>query len=294
MAQTQSRHLAYGCGTVRSRRTTSCPPANLEPRGYRLITAGARFSAPVTIVLSLLLSACGGGDASRATSSTPIPYPLAKAAVVEPRKEAAGLNGVLATKESGPVSASDLLISAQPRDVVTAAGQAASFSVTASGGAGPLQYQWQMDGVDIAGARASTYTTQVLSLRDSDAVYAVVVSHGGQRVTSIGARLTVNPGVATAVMTAPSITSQPRARTALVGQTATFFVRAETSGTPAYQWQRNRIPIPGATGASYTTGPMGLADNGSRFNVVLRSGSASTTSADALLTVTSAPTASGN
>lgn len=292
MVHIQRRHLACGTGIVRSR-TPSGPPESPGPQAYRRLTARARPLAPVTIGLSLLLGACGGGDAARMSSSTPIPYPLATVVVAEPRQEAVGPNGSPAPKESGPVSASDLLISAQPRDVETVAGQAASFSVTASG-AGPLQYQWQIDGVDIAGARASTYTTQVLSLRDSDAVYAVVVSHGGQRVTSIGARLTVNLGVAAAVTTAPSITSQPRARTALVGQTATFFVRAESSGTPAYQWQRNRVPIPGATGASYTTGPMALTDNGSRFSVVLRSGSASTTSADALLTVTSAPTASSN
>ena len=40
-------------------------------------------------------------------------------------------------------------ISSQPANVTVAAGQSASFSVTASGTA-PLQYQWQRNGVNIA------------------------------------------------------------------------------------------------------------------------------------------------
>ena len=48
-------------------------------------------------------------------------------------------------------------ISSQPANVTVAAGQSASFSVAASGTA-PLGYQWQRNGVNIAGATSPTYS----------------------------------------------------------------------------------------------------------------------------------------
>lgn len=262
--------------------------------GTRNRAARDQRFASVTLALSLLLGACGGGgDAAPISSSVPTQYQPTTVATSERRQEVVGSNGSPAPNPSESVSASGILISVQPRSVVVAADQAATFSVAASG-TGPLLYQWQLDGVDIVGAKASTYMTRGLSLRDSDSVYSVIVSNSGQRVASVGAKLTVNPRATVEVTTAPSITSQPRPRTGLVGQTASFFVMVESSETPAYQWQRNRVPIPGANGASYTTPPIAFTDNGSRFSVVLRSGAASTTSAEALLTVTSVVTTSSN
>ena len=87
---------------------------------------------------------------------------------------------------------------------------------------------------------------------------------------------------------APSITQQPRNVSVTVGQTATFRVKA--SGTPplSYQWRKNGADIPGATRATYTTPPTTLADNGSRFSVVISNGAGSVTSQDARLKVKSA------
>jgi len=49
-------------------------------------------------------------------------------------------------------------IAAQPVNQTVTAGQAAGFSVAATGTA-PLSYQWQKSGVNIAGANSASYTT---------------------------------------------------------------------------------------------------------------------------------------
>ena len=68
---------------------------------------------------------------------------------------------------------------------------------------------------------------------------------------------------------APAIFRQPESRLVTSGQTATFSVNA--SGTPplTYQWFLNDVPVPGATAASYTTGPLStMADGDAYFCVV--------------------------
>src|SRR5579883_2866120 len=47
-------------------------------------------------------------------------------------------------------------ITVQPMNQTVAAGQIATFSVTASGSA-PLAYQWQMNDADISGANSKLY-----------------------------------------------------------------------------------------------------------------------------------------
>jgi len=91
----------------------------------------------------------------------------------------------------------------------------------------------------------------------------------------------------------PAITEQPQNKTVTVGQTATFFAGASGAAPLGYQWQKNRVNIPGATFSSYTTPATTLADNGSTYRVVVSNSFGSVTSNEAVLTVTSnrAPTA---
>jgi glucose/arabinose dehydrogenase len=94
-------------------------------------------------------------------------------------------------------------ISSQPANVTVAAGQSASFSITASGTA-PLQYQWQRNGVNISGANASTYTLTATAA-DNGAVFRAVVSNSAGSITSNPATLTVPSNAApTGTITAPS------------------------------------------------------------------------------------------
>ena len=93
-------------------------------------------------------------------------------------------------------------ISSQPANLTVAAGQSASFTVTASGTA-PLQYQWQRNGVNIAGATSPTYTFNTIGA-DNGATFRAVVSNSAGSATSNAATLTVLINSApTGTITAP-------------------------------------------------------------------------------------------
>jgi hypothetical protein len=176
-------------------------------------------------------------------------------------------------------------ITTQPLATTVCAGDAASFSVTATGSS--LTYQWQENTgsgfVDISGATASTYSIMSPSASMNGYQYRVVVSGAClPPVTSVAAVLTVN--------TAPSISSQPASVTTPEGTDATFTVTAAGTGI-SYQWQEDAgsgfVNIAGATSSSYTKTAVTIAMNGYEYRVII-SGACmpSVTSADALLTVT--------
>jgi len=177
-------------------------------------------------------------------------------------------------------------ITTQPASLSVAVGAAASFSVTATGSA-PLAYQWQRNGVDIAGATAATYTVPVTVLGDNGAVFRVRISNLGGSVTSANATL----GVTGPTLSAPTITAQPQSVTVAVGQTASFSVSVTGSPAPTFQWRRNGVAIGGATASSYTTPAAATADNGAVFSVVVSNSQGSVTSNGATLTVNAGTTA---
>ncbi len=80
-----------------------------------------------------------------------------------------------------------------------------------------------------------------------------------------------------------AITTPPAGQTVPLGSSATFSVVAQ--GARVYQWRKDGIAIPGATGTSYTTPPIQGADSGSLYDVVVSGPCASATSAPAVLTV---------
>jgi glucose/arabinose dehydrogenase len=107
-------------------------------------------------------------------------------------------------------------ISSHPASVTVAAGQTASFSVTASGTA-PLAYQWQRNGANIAGATSSAYSL-VTTPADTGATFRAVVSNAAGSVTSNAATLTVlSNNAPTGTITAPANGASYRG-----GQTFTF------------------------------------------------------------------------
>ena len=71
----------------------------------------------------------------------------------------------------------------------------------------------------------------------------------------------------------------------MVGGKGKFSVKA-TGGLPlSYQWQKNAVPIAGATKALYTTPAAMKTDNGALYSVVVSNSSGSVTSNSAKLIV---------
>ena len=102
--------------------------------------------------------------------------------------------------------------------------------------------------------------------------------------------LTVGASVAAEVRadTAPVIVTQPSGQTVVAGSSVTFTAAASGAPAPAFQWKKNRMNIPGATGSSYSIA--GVTDNDSgNYAVVATNTSGAVTSNAALLTVLSAP-----
>ena len=129
------------------------------------------------------------------------------------------------------------VITAQPASVSAAPGTAATFTVAAAGMA-PLSYQWQKNGVNIAGATASSYTI-ASPVAASAGQYRAVVSNSVGSATSNAATLTV-----TAANTAPTaqILTPASGTTYVAGTTISFSGDATdleqgTLPASAFVWQ---------------------------------------------------------
>jgi beta-glucanase (GH16 family) len=170
-------------------------------------------------------------------------------------------------------------INSEPASSSVKAGQAATFSVTASGTA-PLSYQWNRNGTPVSGATSAVYTTPATTLADNGAQFNVIVKDPVGSVNSSIAVLSV-----TAALVPPSITSQPVSSSVTAGQTATFSVTASGTAPLSYQWMKNGQSIAGATSATYTTSATTTSDNGSQFIVHVSNAAGNATSNAASLTV---------
>ena len=142
---------------------------------------------------------------------------------------AAGYGAVFALAFGGPVQ-----ITGQPADQIAYLGGNATFSV-ATAGAGPLGYQWQVDGVNLTDggnvAGSATPNLQLANVAFTDsALYTVIVSNAYGAVTSA-------PAVLAVTLSPPRITNQPASLTVVAGTTATFVVGATGEMPLTYQWQ---------------------------------------------------------
>jgi hypothetical protein len=87
-------------------------------------------------------------------------------------------------------------ISVQPLSQTVPIGEAATFTVTATG-TSPLNYQWSENGVDIAGATSASYTTTAVGLGPNGSTvigsFQVKVGNAVNSLVSNAASLTVGP-----------------------------------------------------------------------------------------------------
>jgi Beta-propeller repeat len=173
-------------------------------------------------------------------------------------------------------------ITAEPADITLAAGSELNLSVTATGTA-PMTYQWRRDGIDIGAATDPAFRIAAVTETDNGARFSVLVSNAAGSATSTAATLTVTAAVT------PTILTPPTDAQTVAGASATFRVVATGSAPLAYQWQRNGVPLAGATDASYATAATTVAnDDGARYAVTVSNAAGSTISTDAMLTVTAA------
>lgn len=86
-----------------------------------------------------------------------------------------------------------LQITEQPASQTVPLGQPGTFSVAASGGNGPIFYQWSKNSQAIDRATGPTYSTEPVADADNGALYSVRVSDGRQSIQSTGAKLTIGP-----------------------------------------------------------------------------------------------------
>ena len=107
--------------------------------------------------------------------------------------------------------------------------------------------------------------------------------------------INLNIAVNQIIAATPAITSQPSDVTVTSQSTASFSVAATGAPTLKYQWMKQApgatafTAITGATSSTYTTGANAAANNGTKYQCVVRNNFGSVTSAPALLTVNVLP-----
>lgn len=144
-----------------------------------------------------------------------------------------------------PVSVS---ISASPSTTICA-GSNVTFTATPTNGGTTPAYQWKQNGVNIAGATASTFSTTTLA--NGDVITCVLTSNAscvtGNPATSSGITITVNPLLTPAVSIVAS-----QASPICAGTSVTFTATPTNGGsTPTYQWKLNGANV-GTGSTTYT------------------------------------------
>ena len=88
---------------------------------------------------------------------------------------------------------------------------------------------------------------------------------------------------------APTITEQPKDRVGFVNQEVKFDIGVSGKPPFTFQWLRNGVAIAGATGPTYSTPGLTLADEGAKISVRISNEQGSVTSKEATLTVKPGP-----
>ncbi|MCX5688965.1 MAG: immunoglobulin domain-containing protein [Planctomycetota bacterium] len=127
-------------------------------------------------------------------------------------------------------------ITSQPAAAVVCSGRTHTLTVNATGSS-PLTYRWRRNGVDVAGANASSLD-----------IIVGVATQGNYdcQITNACGSLTTLPA-AISLSTPTSITLQPLGGQSCEGQNFTLTVAAAGQPPLTYQWRRDGTVIPGAT-----------------------------------------------
>ncbi len=150
----------------------------------------------------------------------------------------------------------------EPANTAQTNGGSVIFQVSAAGLA-PITYQWQINGVNIAGATSSSLTLSGVNA-GSNGNYSVVATTTGGSITSSLASFTL--------ITPPTIVVPPQSQWVGYLSNATLTVTANAPAQWAaplqYQWQFYGTNLPGATSTNYTISYARTKDDGSYTVVV--------------------------
>lgn len=142
------------------------------------------------------------------------------------------------------------LITGQPTDANVCPNDDVTFTVTAPAATG---YQWYHDGGLIGGATFDSLMVFGAGAAD-EGTYTCVVSQGCIEATTAPADLTLAE--------LPYQQVAPASLAECDGDRATFVVGFGGEGPLSYQWEKDAVPIAGATGTSYTIPVVSEADEG--------------------------------
>ena len=162
-------------------------------------------------------------------------------------------------------------IDTQPDATTVPLGGTLNLSVGVSGGSGSYTYQWEFDSSNIPSATSSTYTKGSFAEGNAGA-YTVSTSDGTTTLLSNAA----NVGYSL------NIDTQPQSQNLSIGSILSLSVSVSGgSGYYSYQWKRNSINVPGATGNPY----MAIMQEGlaGSYTVTVSDGISSATSNTAVI-----------
>lgn len=166
---------------------TGCCKAFLEPGGDVTTVAPIALVGGKKYAFLAFVKEGGGGDFLQvAMRKVGDPTPAASLKPIGGKNLAVDV----------PANGATITISAQPANVTVTENRSATLKVVATASAPgsaslPITYQWQKNGVDIAGATASTFVTSRLIVADTGAKYAVALYTLGATNGSTTATVTV-------------------------------------------------------------------------------------------------------
>lgn len=263
---------------------SGCAPPTLASN---LAAASSTVCAGAPLSLSVAATGSGltykfyrGGQTVQSGSSNT--YAVASASAVD-----AGTYTCLVTNGCGEAFSAPVTITVHSAPLVTQQPTAVSLCTGASGqltflatGTPAPSYQWKRNGVDIAGATASTYSIASMSA-------ALAGSYQCHATNSCGTAISLAVNVSN--VTTPVFAQQPQSVSVCSGTNAQLTVAISnfTLGT-TYQWLRNNVAISGATASTFNLSPV-TASNAGSYTCLVTNSCGFTFSSPAIVTAYSAP-----
>ena len=170
-----------------------------------------------------------------------------------------------------------------PFDLTVIQGNNANFSTTVVIANPPPTFQWQTNGVDVAGATNTSLTLTNVQYAALNGATVSVIASNAACITTNSATLTI--------LVPPVINPQPTNITVNVGDTAVFTSGATGVPVPGLQWLKNNAVIANQTNSTLTIANAQGSDIAS-YLLVATNSAGSVTSTVARLTVNSTTLAS--